>query len=119
MDKQFLMELLEVTICSDEVNRKLKSKAKKEYERLSKDRDGYILSKTQALLFIDEYNKNVVDDEAEVVFNDDEFVTLILFKNYDLDSNDIKNKLEKKYLKDCNKNVSYRYMPNVYYSSLY
>lgn len=119
MDKQFLMELLEVTISSNDTDKKLKSKAKKEYERLKKDRDSYMLSKTQALLFIDEYNNKVIDDEAEVIFNDEEFVTLILFKNYDLDSNAIKSKLEKKYLKECNKNISYRYMPNAYYSSLY
>lgn len=119
MDKHFLIELLEITISSVDVNKKLKSKAKKEYEKLKKDRDNYILSKTQALLFVDEYNNKVINDEAEVVFNDEDFVTLILFKNYDLDSNDIKKSLEKKYLKDCSKNISYRYMPNAYYSSLY
>lgn len=119
MDKQFLMELLEVTLSSKDVDKKLRSKAKKEYEKLKKDRDTYILSKNQSLLFVDEYNNRIANDEAEVIFNDEEFVTLILFNNYDLDSSDIKSKLEKKYLKDCSKNISYRYVPNVYYSSLY
>lgn len=119
MDKQFLMELLEVAVVSPNINKKTKNKANEEYKKLKKDRDSYELSKTQALSFVDEYNDKVVDDEAEVIFNDEEFVTLILFKNYDLDSNDIENKLEKKYLKDCSKNISFRYMPNVYYSSLY
>lgn len=119
MDKRFLIDILQAAIYSTGASEGLKTRAKKEYFELEKESQIYNSLKSQSLLFINEYNSLVKDDTAELLLDDNDFLVTILFTNYDLDSNDTKDKLTEKYFKNYTKNISFKYKPNAYYSSLY
>lgn len=119
MNKQFLMDILQVAISSTHLNEEIKSRAKSEYFKLQKESQSYHLAKEKSLLFVNEYNNLIKDDKAEITLDDENFLVTIVFSNYDLDSSKTKNTLTEKYLNDCIKNINFRYNPNPYYSSLY
>lgn len=119
MDKNCLMNILQVAIKSSQLNSEDKDKAEKEYLKLKEEKQNYNSLKERSLLFIKEYNDTVKNDIAELIANDNNFSITIIFTNYDLDSNRIKENLTDKYFKDLKNNISFRYKPNTYYSSLY
>lgn len=119
MDKKFLMDILKAAIDSLYLSEDVKSRAKSEYFKLEKENQDYTLLKEKSLLFINEYNSLIKDDKAQIILDDNNFLVTIIFTNYDLDSNNTKEKLTEKYFKNHTRNIIFKYNPNIYYSSIY